>query len=250
MVNLSLSSGTIPDALKIAELLLALKKPDADFMNYSNFRPISNFKMVPKVIEKSVAVQLSAYISTHRLDEWFQSAYKLHHSTETALVRVQNDILCATDSNHSVILLLLYLYAAFDTVDHSIRLSRLSDRLSVNGTVLAWFESCLKSRKYYVQVQGSKSTTPTASCAVPQGSTLGPLLYALYTVPVADIIKSHNLLYHFHADDTQLYVTFKSNCDVDAGLSRSRVEYCVADMGPKNASCCQYLEIFTQLKII
>ena len=70
MVNLSLSPGTIPDALKIAELLPALQKPDADFMNYSNFRPISNLKMVPKVIEKSVAVQLSAYISTHRLDEW------------------------------------------------------------------------------------------------------------------------------------------------------------------------------------
>ena len=69
MVNLSLSSGTIPDALKIAELLPALEKPDADFMNYSNFRPISNFKMVPKVIEKSVAVQLSAYISTQRLDD-------------------------------------------------------------------------------------------------------------------------------------------------------------------------------------
>ena len=244
MVNLSLSSGTIPDALKIAELLPALKKPDADFMNYSNFRPISNFKMVPKVIEKSVAVQLSAYISTHRLDEWFQSAYKLHHSTETALVRVQNDILCATDSNHSVILLLLDLYAAFDTVDHSIRLSRLSDRLSVNGTVLAWFESCLKSRKYYVQVEGSKSTTPTASCAVPQGSTLGPLLYALYTVPVADIIKSHNLLYHFHADDTQLYVQLWCWC------RPVQVEYCVADIGPKNGPCCQYLEIFTQLKII
>ena len=132
-------------------------------------------------------------------------------STETALVRVQNDILCAIDSKHSVILLLLDLSAAFDTVNHSIRLSRLSDRLSVNGTVLAWFESHLKSRKYYVQVEGSKSTTRTFSCAVPQASTLGPLLYVLYTVPVADIIKSHNLLYHFHADDTQLYVTFKTN---------------------------------------
>ena len=91
--------------------------------------------------------------------------------TETALVRVQNDILCVIDSKHSVILLLLDLSAAFDTVDHSIRLSRLSDRLSVNGTVLAWFESYLKSRKYYVQVEGSKSTTRTVSCAVPQGST-------------------------------------------------------------------------------
>ena len=59
---------------------------------------------------------------------------------------------------------------------------------------------------------------------------MGPLRYVLYTAPVADIIKSHNLQYHFYADDTQLYVTFKTNCDVDAGLSRSRVEHCVADI--------------------
>ena len=75
---------------------------------------------------------------------------------------------------------------------------------------------------------------------------MGPLNFVLYTGPVADIIKSHNIQCHFYVDGTQLYVTFKTNCDVDAGLSRSRVEYCVADMRPKNALCCQYLEIFTQ----
>ena len=81
----------------------------------------------------------------------------------------------------TVILLLLDLSAAFDTVDHSVLLSRLSDRF---------------------------------------GWVLGPLLYVLYTAPFADIIKSHNLQYHFYADDTQLYDTFKTNCDVNAGLSR------------------------------
>ena len=76
----------------------------------------------------------------------------------------------------------------------------------------------------------SKSTTRTLTCGVPQASVLGPLLYVLYTAPVADIIKSHNLQYLFYADVSQLYVTFKTNCDVDAGLSRSRVEHCVADI--------------------
>ena len=116
VVNLSLSSGTMPDALKIAELLPALKKPDADLKSYSNYRPISDLKMVSKVTEKAVAVQLTGNISTHHLDKWFQSTCKLYHSTEIALVRVQNDILCAIDSNHSVILLLLDPSTAFDTV--------------------------------------------------------------------------------------------------------------------------------------
>ena len=86
--------------------------------------------MVPKVIEKSVAVQLSAYISTHRLDEWFQSTYKLHHSTETALVRVQNDILCAIDSNHWVILLLLDNVRGAGTRDEPLRTSAWEARVS------------------------------------------------------------------------------------------------------------------------
>ena len=78
--------------------------------------------MVSKVIDKATAVQLINHVTTHLLDERFQSAYKLYHSIETALVRVQNDILRAIDSKQSVILLLLDLSAAFDTVDHSIKI--------------------------------------------------------------------------------------------------------------------------------
>ena len=105
-----------------------------------------------------------------------QLTRSIYHCTETALVRVLNDILCAIDSDHSVILLLLDLSAAFDTVDHSSLLSRLSDLFVVNGTVLAWLESYLKSRKYYVQVEGRKSTSTThaLTCGAPRGSVLDP----------------------------------------------------------------------------
>ena len=85
-------------------------------------------KVVSKLVEKAVVIQLTDHVMAHHLDETFQSAYKNFHSTKTALVRVQNDILCAIDNNESVILLLLDLSAAFDTVDHSILLSRLHDR--------------------------------------------------------------------------------------------------------------------------
>ena len=88
--------------------------------NYKISRPISNLTFVSKLIEKAVALQLNDHILRHHLDEIFQSVYEAFHSTETALVRVHNDILTAIDNNNTVILLLLDLSAAFDTVDHSI----------------------------------------------------------------------------------------------------------------------------------
>ena len=75
--------------------------------------------------EKAVAVELKDHVRNNNLDELFQSAYKAGHSTETALLRVQNDVLRAIDNGGCVMLLLLDLSAAFDTVDHSIFLSRL-----------------------------------------------------------------------------------------------------------------------------
>ena len=200
----------MPDALKIASLLPTptLKKPTADFKQFTNFRPISNLKFIPKLVEKSVAVQLTKY-----LDETFQSAYKEFHSNETALLRVHNDILCSLDQNKSVILLLLDLSAAFDTVDHAILISRLSNRFGVKGTALAWFKSYLTSRQQFVNVKDGMSSRRPLLRGVPQGSVLGPLLYLVYVyiAPIADIIKNHDLLYHLYFNDTQLYISLNTN---------------------------------------
>ena len=158
MVNLSLTTGFMPDALKIASLSPTLNKPTADFKQFTNFRPISNLKFISKLVEKSVAVQLTKHVMTNHLDETFQSAYKEFHSTETALLRVHNDILCSLDQNKSVILLLLDLSAAFDTVDYAILISRLSSRFGVKGTALAWFKSYLTSRQQFVDVEEGMSS--------------------------------------------------------------------------------------------
>ena len=90
-------------------------------------------KMVSKVIEKVVAVRLNRYLEENNLNEPLQSAYKQYHSCETALVRVQNDILLSIDNQQCVVvLLLLDLSAAFDTVDHGILLQRLSTNFGIN----------------------------------------------------------------------------------------------------------------------
>ena len=83
---------------------------------------ISNLSCVSKLLERHIAADLRCYIDENTLVDPFQSAYRPRHSTETALVRIHDDIMQALARKKGVILVLLDLTAAFDTVDHSIPL--------------------------------------------------------------------------------------------------------------------------------
>ena len=102
----------------------------------------------------------------------------------------------AIDQHSSVILALLDLSAAFDTVDHGILLSRLSNRFGITGTVLEWFRSYLSDRTQFVQDNVACSAPHVLEFGVPQGSVLGPLLYLMYTSPLGEIARrrSSNVL--------------------------------------------------------
>ncbi len=139
-----------------------------------------SLKFLSKVIEKIAAGQLLEHLANNNLEEPFQSAYKRYHSAETALLKVQNDILVAIDNRKCVVLLLLDMSAAFDTVDHELLLQRMFKRFGIDGQVLKWFQSYLQNRTQSVVIDGVKSTSKDLCCGVPQGSVLGPILYLLY----------------------------------------------------------------------
>ena len=74
-----------------------------------------------------------------------------------------------TDSRRTVILLLLDLSVAFDTVDHNILLSRLHERFGVTGKPFLWFQSYLSDRMQHVSVDGGTSSKHALQCGVPKG---------------------------------------------------------------------------------
>ena len=152
IVNLSLSQGVMPSCKKEALLDPLLKQSSLDHELFCHYRPISNLMFTSKLCKRVVAMQVNDHLNANGLLETFQSAYKVGHSTESALLRVQNDILRSIDDGKGVLLLTLDLSAAFDTVDHRILLQRLHDRFGIQGAVYRWFESYLEERRQFVSI--------------------------------------------------------------------------------------------------
>ena len=212
IINLSLSEGIFPDCFKQALVTPLLKKPSLAKNELKNYRPISNLNFISKITEKVVSNQIKNHIDGFGLDNPFQSAYKRFHSTETALLSVQNDIYEEMGNGKVTALTLLDLSAAFDTIDHKILLNRLSDWFGITKDALKWLISYLENRTQSVNIQNHISIPIFLLFGVPQGSVLGPLLFILYTTPLSKILSdTKDLNHHLYADDTQAWNSFNTS---------------------------------------
>jgi len=154
-------------------------------------------------LERLVNRRLTIHAENQFLFSPTQSAYRTNHSTETALVRIHNDIVTAIDQRDVCALVLLDLSAAFDTVDHTILVEVLRTRFGIDGDALSWINSYLSDRTQVVSVGSAVSTVRDLRCGVPQGSVLGPKQFIAYTEDVGEIFVTHHVSNHAYADDTQ-----------------------------------------------
>ena len=204
-----------------------IKKVGLDKEVYKNYRPISNLSFISKVIEKAVSEQIKKYLTENNLQELYQSAYREFHGVETAVLKVQDDILISIDNRLCVLLILIDLSAAFDTIQYTVLFKLLAERFGISGVVLDWIRDYLTSRTQSVIIDGKVSQPADLEYGVPQGSILGPLLFTLYMAPLCDILRKHGIRYHCYADDTQIYCSFKPE---DVEKACSIVEQCLSDI--------------------
>ena len=227
IVNLSLKEGSI-DGLKQADIIPSLKDPALYPNILKNYRPISNLSFVSKLIERVVLRQLNEHMKLNGLEIEEESAYKKHHSTETIMVKVVNDLLISFDSKSATILIMLDLSAAFDTVCHTRLLKILHDELKITGVVLKWFKSFLQGRTQRTRMGSVLSEPIEIQFGVPQGSVLGPVLFNIYIRSLYDAIKKTGFNAMGYADDQQIYKSFKP-CD-QAFAINIRVMNCFQDI--------------------
>jgi len=228
MANLSLSFAIFLSSQKHTRVLLILKKLDMDAFELQSYCPVSNLTFISKfwsgLLHDVCLVTLKSEL--YQLLPRYQSAYRLHHSTETALIRVVNDILRSVDSGNVCALVLLDLSAAFDTVDHGLLLNIVSSRFGFGRPVHQWLQSYLTGRTQTVSIIDQLSTLTTLSCGVPQGSVLGPAQFIMYTEDLSQVIDDSAFRPHFYADDSQLLATTSASVMSVASWSALRQPLC------------------------
>ena len=172
-----------------------------DANRFKNCRPVSHLQFLSKLLKKVVL----HHLLSNSLCDNFQSAYRAHNSTQTALPDVMNCLLGSADEGQVSVLTSLDLSAAFDTLHHTILLAQLHDMFGISGKALQWFTSYLFDRVQAASISGRVSSQKKLHYGVPQSSVLGPVLFILYIQPLSEVISRCRYGHHKFAGDIQLH---------------------------------------------
>ncbi len=219
---LSFQTGKFPDKMKIAKVVPLYKTGDKH--HFTNYRPVSLLPQFSKILEKLFNSRLDKFTDKHKLLSDSQYGFRTNSSTSLALTESIEEITNAIDHKLHSFGVFIDLKKAFDTINHSILISKL-ERYGIRGLVLHWVKSYLSNRKQFVKLGESSSSCLDIACGVPQGSVLGPKLFILYINDICKVSKTLKLV--LFADDTNI---FCSGGDLKELLGRITTEMCKLKM--------------------
>ena len=202
--NQSISTGVVPNILKVSRVTPAYK--NGIMTNPNNYRPIATLSPFSKILEKIVFNQLNSFLEKHNTIFKYQFGFRKGHSTEQAILEITDNLKTSIDNKLITCGLFLDFSKALDTVNHNILLSKLY-KYGIRGKPLDWFTSYLLNRTQYVQIGNDKSSPLEIVCGIPQGSTLGPLLFLLYINDMPN--SSTKLSFRMFADDAISFMQAK-----------------------------------------
>ena len=214
IVNLSFVTGIFPDLCKIAKVVPIFKKDDP--LKCNNYRPISLLPIFSKIFEKLIYSRMYSFLEKNNLLQDKQFGFRSKHSTTHALISLTESIKNFLDKKDIVSGIFIDLEKAFDTVNHSILCDKLN-YYDFRGKFNDLIKSYLTNRKQFVSINGYDSTKLDITCGVPQGSTLGPLLFLLYINDLQNSLKFAKSS-HF-ADDTCLTYSNKNPKTLETNLN-------------------------------
>ena len=219
LINESFNTGVFPAELKLATITPIFKKGDKT--NVSNYRPISVLPLLSKVFEKAMAKRISNYLNKFDIISPAQFGFRRCRSTCDAISELTDTIYQNLNAKKHSAVAFLDITKAYDTVDHSILLLKLS-QYGFRGVCLEWFRSYLESRQHCVRIGETMSSNAIINISIPQGSVLGCQLFSLYIndLPlVSNVVKP--ILF---ADDTALIC---SDATFDAMITKFNSELCL-----------------------
>ena len=269
LVNKSFKKGFFPSLLRKAKVI-PLHKSGLN-LDENNYRPISLLIVWSKNFERVMFNRVYYYFESFSLFFNKQFGFRKKHSCVDALAELTERIRHVR-TKFSVNFF-LHLKKAFDTLDHSILIKKLSC-YGIGGNALKWFESYLHNRSQRVEFSGFASSYKEISCGVPQGSVLGPILFLIYLNDLPSVCKKLEVF--LFADDTNLSaldMTYEQitadhesvsswltsnklvlNLDktvcLNIGHRASSVgSFCIENINVQAAATCKYLGVMLDCKL-
>ena len=220
LINKSIIESEMPDIFKLSIIspIPKVNNPTSP----EEFRPINNLPVGEKLIENIIHYQLKNFLEDNNLIVENQHGFRESHSTETAMIKLVDNIVKNNEKEFVTVTVFLDFKRAFETVNREILLKKLKC-YNFSEDTIKWFDSYLTNRRQIVKVNGIYSSELEVKCGVPQGSKISNTLFTIYINDIVKVVDCDVLMY---ADDTLLSISARTSCEAIEKMNLELIKLC------------------------